>query len=156
MSDLRSGALIFRTSWLKNPAPPSAARSWRAASRSRVLGLPRRHCQRRRRRRVPLGPAVASSRRKSDSGGLRNVAPGPPPSPAPATPPRRSSPSPSHRSSVSFSCSSSAPFDVTERPRLQLVNRSQKRGPLHIIVFASTVADRLKDRDELESGFNPP
>ena len=25
-----------------------------------------------------------------------------------------------------------------------------------IIVFASTVADRLKDRDELESGFNPP
>src|SRR5260370_8013242 len=66
-SALRSGALIFRTSWLKNPAPPSADRSWRAASRSRVPGLPRRRCRRQHRRRVPLVPPPASSTPTSNS-----------------------------------------------------------------------------------------
>src|SRR3984893_1468414 len=114
MSTRRSGALICRISWLKNRAPPSAARSWRAASRSRAPGRLRHPGRPRGQRRAPPAPAAASSTRKSGSGEPRSAATGPPPSTTPAAPPMRSSPSAPRRSSVSSS-SSSAPSSTTER-----------------------------------------
>ena len=63
---------------------------------------------------------------------LHPLAVDPPHSPARAAPPRRSSPSAPHPAFVSFSSSSSAPSVMTERPRFQLVSRSQIRGPLRL------------------------
>ena len=97
----RSGLLIARTCPTKNPARPSAARSWRRARRARAgLARPRRR-RRPGRRPAPRSPAAAFSKRRSGSGGPDAGRRAPPPSPAPAAPPRRSSPSAPHRSSVS-------------------------------------------------------
>src|SRR6516225_7800398 len=76
-------------------------------------------------------PAVASSRHKSDWDEPDSVGPDRPPSPVPAAPPARSLPSVLRQFCVSFCSSSSAPSVATERLRIQLVNRSQIRGPLH-------------------------
>lgn len=87
---VRSGALnlrdlrAFRTSTLKNRAPPSARRSWRKAPRPLAASaLP--PCRYRNRTPSPGVPEGASSRhqRDSDSGGLRSAAPDRPPSLAP-------------------------------------------------------------------------
>src|SRR5262249_33913786 len=77
---------------------------------------------------------AASSRRIFDWDGPGNAAPDRPPSPALAMLPARSSPSAPRPSSVSFSSSSPAPSVATERLRIQLVNRSQIRGPLHSLI----------------------
>src|SRR6516164_5585081 len=76
-------------------------------------------------------PAVASSRHKSDWDEPDSVGPDRPPSPVPAAPPARSLPSVLRQFCVSFCSSSSAPSVATERLRIQLVNRSQIRAPLH-------------------------
>ncbi len=127
----RSGLLIVRTSWLKNPVPPSAARSWRAASRPPAPAPPPRQRPHPHQTPARRAPAVASSRRKSGSGGHRSAGPGRSPSPGPATLPRRSLPSAPRQSSVSYSASWSAPSVTTEPTKLQSSRWSQNRGPLH-------------------------
>src|SRR6516225_1669234 len=88
-------------------------------------------------------PAVASSRHKSDWDEPDSVGPDRPPSPVPAAPPARSLPSVLRQFCVSFCSSSSAPSVATERLRIQLVNRSQIRGPLHRSLHQTRVSNAM-------------
>src|SRR5450755_1552965 len=111
----RSGLLIVRTSWLKNPAPPSAGRSWRRVPSPHPRADPRQPRSPRRRTASPHSRSAAFSSHKSGSGEPHGAPPGQPSSTPPAELQALSSPSRRHRTSVSFS-SSSAPSTMTEQP----------------------------------------
>src|SRR5258707_9714421 len=111
----RSGLLIVRASWLKNPAPPSVARSWRRAPSPRPRADPRQPRSLRWRTASPHSRSVGFSSRKAGSGEPRGAPQDQPSSTPPAELQALSSPSRRHQTSVSVS-SSSAPSTMTEQP----------------------------------------